>query len=171
MARERTCSGFLYMTEKSKELLFFHVFTRYDVSAFWGKVKKSAWQTWNVCGEASGIFNKRGRYPLVVGDEDLKISENFVVMMYDRYRSAGGVDDPRSAKADVKRATYQAGCIWIQSTIHQRERQTPANRGWIKTGDLLSGQSSHPLQRVVSSWPSIDTSQNAVVDANTTVLV
>ena len=33
------------------------------------------------------------------------------------------------------------------------------------------GQSSHPLQRVASSWPSVDASRNAAVNANATALV
>ena len=41
--------------EKSKGLLLFHAFTGCDVvSAFRGK--GSAWQTWNVCPEASTVF-------------------------------------------------------------------------------------------------------------------
>ena len=63
-------------------MLFFHAFTGCDVvSAFRGKGKKSAWQTCDVCDEASGVFSKLSQYPLVVDYEDLKILERFVVMM------------------------------------------------------------------------------------------
>jgi len=45
--------------EKASGLPFFHAFTGCDtVSAFHGKGKKSAWQTWNVCKEASTTFTK-----------------------------------------------------------------------------------------------------------------
>ena len=40
--------------EKIRGMLFFHSFTNCDiVSSFRGKGKKSAWQTWDVCPEAS----------------------------------------------------------------------------------------------------------------------
>jgi len=55
------------LAEKSKGMLFFHAFTGCDVvSAFRGKGKKSAWQTWDVCDEASGVFSKLSQYPPVV---------------------------------------------------------------------------------------------------------
>ncbi|KAJ8377440.1 hypothetical protein AAFF_G00259980 [Aldrovandia affinis] len=50
--------------KKSKGMLFFHAFTGCDViSAFRGKGKKSAWQTCDVCDEASGVFSKLSQYP------------------------------------------------------------------------------------------------------------
>ncbi|KAJ8388905.1 hypothetical protein AAFF_G00126610 [Aldrovandia affinis] len=98
---------------------------------------------------------KLSQYPPVVDDEDLKTLEKFVVMMYDRSSTAEGVDDARldmfsrkqrpyeaipptrsALKQHVKRAAYQAGCIWSQSTVCQPETQTPANWGWTKKGDL-----------------------------------
>ena len=144
------------LAEKSKGMLFFHAFTGCDiVSAFRGKGKKSAWQTWDVCDEASGVFCKLSKYPPVVDDEDLETLEKFVVMMYDRSSTAEGVDAARldmfarkqrpyeaipptqgALKQHVKRAAYQAGCIWSQATVLQPEMQTPANWGWTKTGDL-----------------------------------
>jgi len=45
--------------EKASGLPFFHAFAGNDaVSAFRGKGKKSAWQTWNVCKEASTTLTK-----------------------------------------------------------------------------------------------------------------
>ena len=144
------------LTEKTKGMLFFHAFTGCDVvSAFRGKGKKSAMQTWDVYNEASAAFSKLSQYPPVVDDEDLKTLERFVVIMYDRASTAEGVDDARldmfarkqrpyeaipptrsALKQHVKRAAYQAGCIWSQSTVCQPEMQTPANWGWTKKGDL-----------------------------------
>ena len=135
---------------------FFHAFTGCDVvSAFRGKGKKSAWQTWDVCGQASSVFSKLSQYPPIVDDEDLKTLETFVVMMNDRSSTAEGVDDARldmfarkqrpyeaipptrsALKEHVKRAAYQAGCIWSQSTLSQPETEDPANWGWKKNGDL-----------------------------------
>ena len=144
------------LAEKSNGMLFFHAFTGCDVvSGFRGKGKKSAWQTWNVCDEASGVFSKLSHYPPVVDDEDLEILEKFVVMMYDRSSTAEGVDEARldmfawkqrpyeaipptrsALKQHMKRASYQAACIWSQSTVCQPETQTPENWGWTKKGDL-----------------------------------
>ena len=77
-------------------MLLFHAFTGCDiVSAFRGKRKMSAWQTWDFCGEASGIFSKLSQYPPVGDDEDLKTLDKFVVMMYDISSTAEGVDDAR----------------------------------------------------------------------------
>ena len=60
--------------EKTSGILFFHAFTGCDVvSAFHGKGKKSAWQTLNVCNDASSIFKKLSKYSPTVGDEDLEI--------------------------------------------------------------------------------------------------
>ena len=50
--------------ERSSGILFFHAFTGCDtVSAFRVKDKKSAWQTWDVCPEASDVFTKLSCYP------------------------------------------------------------------------------------------------------------
>ena len=55
--------------DKTSGILFFHSFTGCDVvSAFRGKGKKSAWQTCDVCGEASDIFAKLSKYPPTVQD-------------------------------------------------------------------------------------------------------
>eukprot|EP00745_Piridium_sociabile_P026562 TRINITY_DN4240_c0_g2_i9.p1 TRINITY_DN4240_c0_g2~~TRINITY_DN4240_c0_g2_i9.p1 ORF type:complete len:1084 (-),score=281.98 TRINITY_DN4240_c0_g2_i9:490-3741(-) len=142
--------------EKRRGILFFHAFTGCDVvSAFRGKGKKSAWQTWDVCDEASDVFSKLSQYPPAVDDNDLETLEKFVVMMYDRSNTAEGVDDARlemfarkqrpyesipptraALLQHVKRAAYQAGCVWSQSTVRQPETQSPADWGWTKKGDL-----------------------------------
>ena len=138
------------LAKKSKRMLFFHAFTGFDAaSAFRGKGEKSAWQTWDICGWASGIFSQLSQYPPEV-DEDLETLEKFVVMMYDRSSKVEGADDARldmfarkqrpyeiipptrrSLKQHVKRAAFQADCIWSQSTIRQLEKQIPAN--WAPT--------------------------------------
>ncbi|KAJ4945560.1 hypothetical protein JOQ06_023241 [Pogonophryne albipinna] len=141
--------------EKSKGILFFHAFTGCDVvSAFRGEGKKTAGQTWEVCDEASDLFSKLSQYPpTVVYDDELKILEKCVVMMYDRSSVAEGVNDARfdmfawkqrAYKAipptqaallqHLKRAAYQAG-IWSQSTVLQPEIQSPLEWGWTKEED------------------------------------
>ena len=58
--------------ERSSGILFFHAFTGCDiVSAFRGKGKRSAWQTWDVCPEASDVFTKLSSYPTQVEERIL----------------------------------------------------------------------------------------------------
>ena len=109
------------------------------------KEKKSAWQTWDVCDEASDVFTRLSQYPPTVDDDDLTTLEKFVVMMYDRSSTARVVDDARldmfarkqrpyeaipptraALHQYVKRATYQAGYIWSESLVCQPETQSPA---------------------------------------------
>ena len=48
-----------------------------------------------------------------------------------------GIPPTRSALLQrVKRAAYQAGSIWSQSTLRQPETQSPADWGWAKNGDM-----------------------------------
>ena len=142
--------------DKTSGILFFHSLTVCDVvSAFRGKGKKSAWQTWDVCGEASDIFAKLSKYPQTVEDCEMKILEKFVITMYDRSSTAAGVDAARldmfarkqrayeaipptraALLEHVKRAAYDAGCIWSQSTVCQPKTQSPADWGWTRQGDV-----------------------------------
>ncbi|KAJ8340119.1 hypothetical protein SKAU_G00347520 [Synaphobranchus kaupii] len=152
--------------EKTKGILFFHAFTGCDtVSAFRNKGKKTAWQTWDICSEASPIFTKLSQYPPILNDGDLEILEKFVVLMYDRSSTAVSVDEARldmfarkqrpyeaipptraALLQHTKHAAYQAGCIWGQSTQRQPESESPGDWGWKKRQggvgfDWLVGQS------------------------------
>ena len=140
--------------EKSSGILFFHAFTGCDVvSAFRGKGKKTAWQTWNVCAEASDVFSKLSQNPPSVEESDMKILEKFVVLMYDRSSSSDDVDEARldlftrkqrpyesipPTKAALiqhaKRAAYQAG-IWRKCTDTNIDPPDPADWGWARPGD------------------------------------
>ncbi|KAJ8333969.1 hypothetical protein SKAU_G00412880 [Synaphobranchus kaupii] len=94
---------------KSKGILFFHAFTGCDVvSAFCGRGKKTAWQTWDICDEASDVFSKLSQYPPTIDDADMKILENFVVMMYERSSTADGVDNARLDMFARKQRPYEA---------------------------------------------------------------
>ena len=79
--------------EKTNGILFFHAFSGCVfnafivcdiVSAFRGKAKLSALQTWNVCDEVSDVFTQLGKCPLILADEALETFKKFVVIMYDR---------------------------------------------------------------------------------------
>ena len=133
--------------EKIKGILFFHAFTGCDtVSSFRNKGKKTAWQTWDICPEASPVFSKLSQYPLTVEDGDLEMLEKCVILMYDRSSTAATVGEARLDMFDRKqrpyesipptraallqhtrRAAYQAGCVWAQATKCQPEIENPVN--------------------------------------------
>ena len=126
---------------KTSGILLFHSFTGWDVvSAFHEKDKRYAWQTWDVCG----VFSKLSKYPPAVEDCDMNILEKSVVTMYDRsstarldmfarkQRAYEAISPTRAAlRVHVKRAAYEAGCIWSQT-----ETQNPADWGWTRQGDV-----------------------------------
>ena len=144
--------------ERHSGILFFHAFTGCDtVSAFRGKGKKSAWQTWDVCPETSDVFTKLSCYPTEVEDDDTEMLEKFVVMMYDRSSSTEAVDDARlelfarkqrsyeaipptraALVQHIRRAAYQAACIWSRALVCQPEEESPAEWGWKQEGDCWS---------------------------------
>ena len=118
------------LAEKSKGMLFFHAFTGCDVvSASSGKGKTSAWQTWDVCNEASGVFSKLSKYPPVVDDEDLKTLEKFVVMMYDRSSTDEGVDDARLDMFARRQRPYEA-IPPTRSVLNQHEMHAAYQAGF-----------------------------------------
>ena len=136
--------------EKCGGILFFHAFSGCDtVSAFRGKGKKSAWQTWDVCPEVSDVFSKLSRFPTQIDEEDTKTLEKFVVHMYDRSSSTECVDEARlelfsrkqrsyeaipptraALVQHIRRAAYQSGCIWSQALECQLKEESPAKWGW-----------------------------------------
>ncbi|CAC5365145.1 unnamed protein product [Mytilus coruscus] len=62
-------------------LLFFHTLLADVISAF---CALSAWQTWNVCPDASTVFIKLSQYPPTIDEGDHYILERFVVTLFDR---------------------------------------------------------------------------------------
>ena len=138
--------------ERCRGLSFFHAFTGCDVvSAFRGRGKKSAWQTWDVCAGATEAFSQLSQYPPTLNDDNLETIEQFVVLMYDRGSSVTHVDEARldlfarkqrpyqaipptraSLLQHVKRAVYQASSIWGQATLREPEVQSPADWGWSR---------------------------------------
>ena len=94
--------------EKSKGILFFHAFTGCDVvSAFRGKGKTAAWQTWNVYPEVSPVFTKLSTHPSVICDEEQKVLEQFVITMYDRSSEATDIDAVRLDMFARKQRSYE----------------------------------------------------------------
>ena len=75
-----------------------------------------------------------------------------MVIMYDRSSTAADVNNakldmftrkqrpyqaiPPALLQNVKRAAYQAGSVWNQTTLRQPETQSPTDWGWAKNGYL-----------------------------------
>jgi hypothetical protein len=125
-------------------LLFIHAFNGCDVvSAYHGKGEKTAWHIWNAWPEASTVFRKFSQYPPVLGEDDQSILE-FVVIMYDissATENRSYDSPPPTTQAaliqHIKRAAYQAVCIWGQeTTICQMETKSLAYWGWKKQDDM-----------------------------------
>jgi len=141
--------------EKASGLPFFHAFTWCDtVSAFHGKRKKSARQTWNVCKEILITFTKLSQCVTALDNADLQSLEKFVVVMYDRCSADASVNDARpnlfarkqrpydaipptqsALKLHSKRAAYQGGIIWGQATLPLPVTESPADWGWSRQGN------------------------------------
>ena len=144
--------------ERASGLPFFHAFTGCDtVSAFRGKGKKTAWQTWNMCENVSATFSKLSKWSSGISERDVQQLDRFVVTMYDRssavitvnearlnlfarkQRSYNSIPPTRAALQEhAKRAAYQAGLIWGQATISSPEASSPMDWGWMKTKDKWS---------------------------------
>jgi len=83
--------------------------------------------------------------------------DTFVVTMYDRSSSTVAVDDARlelfarkqrsydvipptraALGQHIRRATYQAACIWSRALVCQSEEESPAEWGWKQEADCWS---------------------------------
>ena len=137
-------------------LPFFHAFTGCDaVSAFVGKGKKSALQTWNVFEAATEVFTRLSGPVSSFTDDELSIFEEFVVIMYDRESETNKFDEarldlfarkqrqynavPPSSAAlvqHVKRSVLQAGHTWGQALSRIQNLPAPSNWGWKKENDV-----------------------------------
>ena len=77
----------------SEALPFFHAVTGCDtVSAFAGRGKKYAWETFNLYPESVNAFQSLSSMPTTLSDTDLAVCERFVVMLYDRTSSECSVN-------------------------------------------------------------------------------
>ena len=71
--------------DKAKALLGFHCFTGCDtVSAFHGKGKKSAWETWKVYGEVAAAFLALSSATVTITRNVMTVLERYVIPFYDR---------------------------------------------------------------------------------------
>ena len=70
--------------QKSRSLPVFHTYSGCDtVSAFHGKGKKSAWNTWSNFGDVTSAFQILSDSPASITEEVIKLLERFTILMYD----------------------------------------------------------------------------------------
>ena len=132
-------------------LPIFHALTGCDtVSAFCGRGKKMAWETWKSFPEVTDAFIELQGMQPDISEESMSLLERFVVLMYDRTSDIMEVNQARkhlfahksralenipptqaALQQQIKRACYQAN-IWNQSLVSQPELLNPSNWGWTK---------------------------------------
>jgi hypothetical protein len=141
----------------SQGLLFFHAFTGSDTtSAFRGKGKQSAWQTWKSFVQATQTFQYLACHPFSDLNSDsphFLVLQKFVVFMYNRTSPLESVNAARqdtfchrnqsmenlpptedALLLHTKRAVFQAG-IWSLSTETHQLLPSPQDFGWLKEDD------------------------------------
>ena len=101
-------SPFAIRLEKARGTPYFHVFTGCDVvSAFHGKAKKSALQTWNTF-DVYETFTNLSKNLTLICDLDLQRLGRFVVLMYDRSSTFTGRDEARLDLFSCNQRSYQS---------------------------------------------------------------
>lgn len=138
------------LEEKACGLLFFHAVTGCDtVSAFKGKGKKSCFQTWDIFPQANDTFRQLSSPCVDITEDQMRVIEQFVVLLYDRSSSEMSVNKARKIMfaeknrsydaipptrealiQHVRRATYQAGHIWGQALQAKPALPLPITWGW-----------------------------------------
>lgn len=136
---------------KCAALPIFHAITGCDtVSAFNGRGKKSAWQTWNVYSEVTSAFEELSQMNNQLSETAFSQIERFVILLYDRTSDITEVDEARKVlftrksrslenipptrdalKQHLKRASYQS-YLWIHADVAQQQQFDPANFGWTR---------------------------------------
>ena len=134
-----------------KSLLFFHAFTGCDtVSAFGGRGKKTAWNTWKVFPDVNKAFEDLLLMRDNISQSSMSLLEQFVVLLYDRTSDLVKVNDARkwlftqrsrsmenipptqaALTQHIKRASYQAYC-WNMAMCLVPELPNPEDWGWWK---------------------------------------
>ena len=115
----------------ARALPFFHAFTGCDtVSAFFGKGKVIAWNTWTKLGdkltEAMGSLTSNDLCPITSDDPAFKILQNFTCKLYDRTTDLEDVNILREAmfcrktqRVDCLPPTQDALLLHCNSSLYQ----------------------------------------------------
>ena len=99
--------------------------------------------------DATEVFRRLSLATDTISQSDMDTLEQFVVIMYDRSSTTCKVDEARfdlfarkqraydaipptqaALKEHVKRAVFQAGHLWGQSTLTEQKLPSPTNWGW-----------------------------------------
>ena len=121
---------YMYMYDISNDLgirtvglSFFHAFTGCDtVSAFRGKGKRSAWQTWEVFPDATDVFTRLRKRPHSLLETDIEIIEAFVCIIYDRGTDTFAVNKARLELFARKQRPYDALPPTLDALIQHTKR-------------------------------------------------
>ena len=136
---------------KSAVLPIFHAFTGCDtVSAFGGRGKKTAWDTWNVYPEVTEAFEELTKMHGNLTEKAQSQIERFVILMYDRTSDVLEINKARkelftkksrslenlpptqaAVKEHTKRASLQ-GQSRIKATELDQPLPNPGDFGWSK---------------------------------------
>ena len=82
--------------QKYLTLLFWYAFTGCDtVSSFNGRGRKTAWNVLEAFPEITDVFARLSLSSADIADDDLTLSEKFVVLLYDRIASTASVNGAR----------------------------------------------------------------------------
>lgn len=129
----------------------FHALTGCDtISAFAGRGKKTAWNTWKVFPEATEAFGDLLLMEDDISEPSMSVLERFVILLYDRTSDLVKVNDARkwlftqksrmlenipptqaALIQHIKRASYQANC-WNKALTPNPELPSPTDWGWRK---------------------------------------
>ena len=129
----------------------FHALTGCDtVSAFAGRGKTTAWESWKAFPEVTEAFAELQQMQGDLSELSKSRLERFVVLMYDRTSEATEVNEARkqlftqksrtlenmpptkaALEQHIKRATYQAN-IWYKALQPDPQLPSPSDWGWVK---------------------------------------
>ena len=139
------------LTTKQREgLPFFHALTGCDtVSFFSGRRKKTAFQAWKCYPEATEVFRALSLPQTILSEQQFRVLERFVVIMYSRTSPHQDVNHARQSmfsqgtrsiesipptqaafEQHVKRAAFQAGHVWARTLHPMQELPSAADWGW-----------------------------------------
>ena len=141
--------------QQCEGLPFFHALTGCDtVSYFSGKGKTTAFQAWKCYPEATEVFFALSLPQAMLSEQQFRVLERFVVIMYSRTSLHQDVNHARQSmfsqgtrsieripstqaalEQHVKRAEFQAGHVWGRILDPIQELPSAADWGWHQSSD------------------------------------
>ncbi|MGH0117292.1 UNVERIFIED_CONTAM: hypothetical protein FKN15_013815 [Acipenser sinensis] len=112
----------------SAAILLFHAMTGCDtVSGFAGRGKAAAWDVWMSYDKATAAFLQLAVSPDNSPGDCLAVLERFNALLY---------DCTSELDKHIRRAVYQGGHVWGQSTVAEPILPDPACWGWKLEGNI-----------------------------------